>query len=402
MFAVLLLAGVAEVTQTVSAVAGFDALIWYSRDFPALHAAATLVAQGSGSLMYNVNAIGNTETQLIGQAVGGSGTLAYFNPPFFAGALAPLAALSPARAYQAWAAVNLVVLAGEVWMLWRIAAPLPRTGRIAVVAAFGTLFPVAYGLQIGQFSLILAASWTAAYLLMRRGREGWAGASLSLLLIKPELLIPIGAFLVWKRRWAMLRPLAALTVIAVLVSVVIVGIGGALAYPGYLMDSTTWQASGVATNVMFNLNGILAMVSARPTASPLGAAALAGLSMGTIAVVAWSLRGAIDFRSPRFAMQWMLLTLATLLLDPHLYLQDTILVAPAAVAMLASARPEQRATIGAVIAAGWGVLALGIYPNEHLNTNAFGLFMAAALLATAALTCRRDRDERGAYAMMAA
>jgi hypothetical protein len=88
-------------------------------------------------------------------------------------------------------------------------------------------------------------------------------------------------------------------------------------------------------------------------------------------------RGAFDVRSDGFVLQWVLLTFATVLVDPHLYLQDTVLVVPAAAALLAVTGARRR-PLAAAMLAGWALLALGVYPNEHLHVDAFGLYLLAA------------------------
>ena len=55
-------------------------------------------------------------------------------------------------------------------------------------------------LQLGQFSMILLVSWLSSYVLLRDGRDRAAGVALAPLLIKPELLLPVAALLLWKRR----------------------------------------------------------------------------------------------------------------------------------------------------------------------------------------------------------
>jgi hypothetical protein len=389
LFGVFAIAGGTEAVQTLFAFFGDESLLWFHQDFPALYAAAKMVATGSGSLLYDTAALADAEIAAAGQPVGGTGVLAYFNPPFFAALLAPLSSLPLDRAYQAWTLFSAVLLAVDGWLLWRIASPLPRRWRIALVAGFATLYPVAYGLQLGQFSLVLVTSWAAAYVLLRASRESLAGVALAPLLIKPELLLPVAAYLLWKRRWRVFSTLAPLAAAAVAASIAIIGPDAALAYPGYLLDSTTWHGDGVATNVMFDWNGIAAMWWERPVASQAGLLVVGVLSLATLAAVARAWRGELDLRSPRFAVQWMLLTLATVLVDPHLYLQDTVLVVPAAAALLTAACPHRRPVVGAALLAGWAMLGLGIYPNEHLHVNAFGLYMA---LASTALLIFRQAD----------
>jgi cytochrome c oxidase subunit IV len=394
--AALVAAGCYEWLATGFAFFGSERLLWFHQDFPALYTAAHMVAHGGGRLLYDTAAVGAEELRLAGHPVGGTGTLAYFNPPFFAAAMAPLSAIGMERAFQAWTLVGLGLLAADVWLLWRIAPQLAGRERTLLTLAFVTLYPVSYGLQLGQFSLVLATSWAGAYLLLRSGRDARAGLALAPLLIKPELLVPVALYLAWKRRWRVFATLLPAAAAAVAVSVVVTGVPAALAYPGYLLDSTRWSDSGVTTSGMFNWSGIVAM-KWDPAEFPLALAVVGALMAATLAAVAYASRGDAAPRSERYALQWLLLTLATVLVDPHLYLQDTVLVAPAAAAVLGATRPERRARVLAIMLGGWALLALGIYPNEHLHVDAFALYMAAAGVAVLAWERRRRQADAPAW-----
>jgi Glycosyltransferase family 87 len=264
LFAVFGVVAAVEIMQVVTAFFGNESLLWFHQDFPALYAAGKMVASGSGALLYDTGALADAEIAAAGHPVGGTGVLAYFNPPFFAGMMAPLSALSLDRAYQVWTLFSVALLASDCWLLCRIAAGLPRRWRIALVVGFVTLYPVSYGVELGQFSLVLVTSWAAAYLLLRNERDALAGLALAPLLIKPELLLPVAAYLLWKRRWRVFSTLAPASAIAIVASIAIVGAHSALAYPVYLLDSTKWSGEGVASNVMFDWNGIAAMFWGRP------------------------------------------------------------------------------------------------------------------------------------------
>jgi hypothetical protein len=374
------LAGMYELAATAFAFFGNERLLWFHQDFPALYTAAHLVLHHSGRLLYDTTAVGAEELRLAGHPVGGTGTLAYFNPAFFAALLGPLGAIGMDRAYQAWTAFGLALLALDLWMLWRLAPQLSRRDRVLLSLAFLTLYPVSYGLELGQFSAVLVTAWTGAYLLLQRGRDAWAGVALAPLLIKPELLIPVALYLVWKRRWRVFAALLPATAAAIAGSIAVTGLTAALHYPGYLLDSTTWSGSGVATNDMFNWSGIIAM-KWDPAEFRLALAAVAALAAATLAALAYASRGTAAPRSQRYALEWLLVTMASVLVDPHLYLQDTVLLAPAAVAVLGAARADQRPRLAAIALGGWALLGLGIYPNEHLHVDAFALYLAAAGIA---------------------
>ncbi len=220
-------AGCYEWLATGFAFFGSERLLWFHQDFPALYTAAHMVAHGGGRLLYDTATVGAEELRLAGHPVGGTGTLAYFNPPFFAALLAPLSMLGMESAFQVWTLLGLALLATDVGLLWCIAPQLSRRERALMTLAFVTLYPVSYGLQLGQFSLVLATSWAGAYLLLRSGRDARAGLALAPLLIKPELLVPVALYVAWKRRWRVFATLLPAAVLAVVISVMVTGVAGA-------------------------------------------------------------------------------------------------------------------------------------------------------------------------------
>jgi hypothetical protein len=372
---------------------------WVAEDFRAFYAAGWLVAHGRGSLLYDPTALGAVEAASGGTAGGAGHTLAYFNPPFFALLCAPISWLPFDRAFQVWTGISLALLGLDLWLLWLITTPLRNVWRLVLVAGFAALYPISYGLRLGQFSLLLIAAWSGAYLLLCRGRPRTAGVVLALLLVKPELLLPPALFLAWKRRGEVFRTLIPITAMLCVVSARILGWSATLAYPAYLAHSTTWQSNGVATQLMFGWNGLFAnSAGALPRWSFAAAPLLSGAGI-VCAAGAW--RGEIREGATRFAGQWLLLTLATLLSDPHLYLQDLVLVVPALLAWICGVGDSRRSVALAGAAGAAVVLELGLYPSQHLHTDLATLTMGLALsawpiarLLGVARRARRDRVQR--------
>jgi Glycosyltransferase family 87 len=210
-------------TQVVADFFGRRDPTWIAEDFVAFYSAGRMLASGLGPDLLRVEVIGAVEQNVAGHPVGGSGILPYFHPPFVALAFTPLARLSLTRAYQVWTAINLVVLAANCWLLWLISDGIPKRWRVVVVVAYLTLAPVAYGLRLGQVSLILQAGLGAGYLWLVRGHDRLAGSAFAILLVKPEWLLLIAVFLAWKRRWSVLAVIVPASVVAIAVSVVAVG-----------------------------------------------------------------------------------------------------------------------------------------------------------------------------------
>ena len=72
-------------------------------------------------------------------------------------------------------------------------------------------------------------------------------------------------------------------------------------------------------------------------------------------------------------------TLGTVLVDPNFFIQDTLILASAALGFAAAAQGLQRPVALGAIALGWVILAFGLYPGGALGLNVFSLYVAAIL-----------------------
>src|SRR5216684_2595459 len=113
----------------------------------------------------------------------------FISPPTLAWLVTPLLVLPFAAALVIWTLLLLVAL---VWT-WYLLAPPGRVVRAAHLALMLGVFPVAFGVMVGQPGAWVAAAVATAWWLMRNDRPVWAGLALSLLVIKPQLalLVPV-------------------------------------------------------------------------------------------------------------------------------------------------------------------------------------------------------------------
>lgn len=375
-------------TQPIATFFGRREFWWDAEDFAVFYAAGTIAARGDLGAVYDANAHASLQLPLL---VNHSEPLGFYNPPLFALLFVPFSWLAADVAFQAWTLVNVALALVMCALLWRVSAPISPGFRAVIILGFLTMYPLPFGLRLGQFSLILAVSWALAYLCLREGRPRAAGLALAPLLVKPELLIPVTLFLAWKRQWESLRILLAITVLAVGASVAMLGPFGSWDYATHIAN-----AAGDGAGNMYGWNGVLASTFApdRPGSMTYWAAPLV---LATLAAAALMWRGDFDGRNAAFPAQWLALTLATLLWDSHLYLQDLIVIAPAAVAAFASSTGWRRSTAGGGLLFGWMILGLGSVPSAIWGVNVFSLYMAGWLLALIAWDVgvrRRTSSER--------
>jgi hypothetical protein len=113
----------------------------------------------------------------------------FISPPPLAWLVTPLLAIPFTAALAIWT----LLLLGALVLTWRLLAPTGRLTGAAHLALLLGVFPVAFGVMVGQPGALVAAAVATSWWLMRRDRPVLAGVALSLIVLKPQLalLVPI-------------------------------------------------------------------------------------------------------------------------------------------------------------------------------------------------------------------
>jgi alpha-1,2-mannosyltransferase len=113
----------------------------------------------------------------------------FISPPPLAWLVTPLLVLPFAAALVLW---TLLLLLALCW-IWFLLAPPGRLAKAAHLALLLGVFPVAFGVMVGQPGAWVAAAVATAWWLMRKDHSVWAGLALSLIVLKPQLafLVPL-------------------------------------------------------------------------------------------------------------------------------------------------------------------------------------------------------------------
>lgn len=225
-------------------------------DFMAFYTAGTLINNGRAEELYDLSAARAIQRRVAheyGLEVG-EGFGPYWNPPFYAWAIAPLAAMPYDRAALAWLAINVGCAALALGMLcgivlraahhWPLYDPASRAGPVPpwryglLVAVLACLsMPFLQALSHGQNTFISLLLLTAVVVLWRGRRAVAAGAVCGLLFYKPQLAAVVAAMLTVTLGW---RALAGL----VLTGLCLLG-ASELALPG----STALYAAQLPLNL---------------------------------------------------------------------------------------------------------------------------------------------------------
>jgi len=295
-------------------------------DYVVFYSAGRLVRERNPAGLYDIPTIANTEVKSMGRSVGGTGVLAFFNPPFVAAPFAPISALpiEKAAVLIGTSCTGLAILSG--FLLQRLLGLKERLHLLLFWLWFLSLHSLAWVVLHGQLSLLMLLGWLLFIVLQVKGREKLSGLALALLLVKPQMAILPVAVLLWKRRWYTLATFATAAWGLAMVSVAISGPSIISEYPRFLLQSTEWQGKwGVSPLGMFGWNGFVAHFVDNSSASHL--ATTLALDAATAFVAVLCFRGKWEPEKPRFLLQCAALLAASLLTNFHLYMQDLSLLA---------------------------------------------------------------------------
>ena len=192
-------------------------------DYIAFYSAGALVLEGKGSEIYDIDVLAAKEHEIMGREVGGTGTLAFFNPPFVALFFAPLALLPVGTAGLVLLILNLalVVIAGAVLHSHlRITNRWMSAAFWLAVASFESVF---WLVGHNQLSMFLVLGFLGFYTFQRQEKPLLSGLALALLLVKPQAALLILVILVWKAQWQALASFSAVAIALVMASVAVSG-----------------------------------------------------------------------------------------------------------------------------------------------------------------------------------
>lgn len=287
------------------------------------------------------------QTRLVG--TGATAHLAHpnLNHPLTIPLFIPFTRLHPLAAFLLWDALGLLAaLLALILAHHALDWPRSATARIATAALVACYPGVIYGVQLGQWGLLLTLPVTLLWLLLRdppldpdRRRLLLAGLLCGVLLALKPFLLPLAAFFLPRRRWAGLLAVAGGGSAVSLLAVPFVGL---TAYAEWLvaLRGVDWYNHGMNISLFGLLNRLV---------TPAPPAVLGWLLQGLAGLLgaALILRAQADTRAARDRSIGLLLVLS-LLGSPLGWLYYTPLLLPALLPLLATwsrLTPRSRAAL---------------------------------------------------------
>lgn len=214
-------------------------LFLLSTDFRAFYTAGRMLSNGAANDFYNL------DTQYFYQhgfakEVSQEALMPFLNPPFAALPFALLSFLPLGKSYLVWLFLNLVLLVFFLKSILKLIRSLPQFLQALTIVLILLFLPLLNGLMLGQFSLLLAFSVSQAYFALKSDKNFSAGLWLSLLLIRPHLVIVPALALLAGRRFRAFLGLILGSSILFLISLLLVGLDGLFGYINLLTAAFSW------------------------------------------------------------------------------------------------------------------------------------------------------------------
>jgi hypothetical protein len=161
----------------------------------------------------------------------------FLNPPPLVWLATPFTLVPFNVAIVLWTALLL----GAVLLAWYLAAPGGRLTRAAHLALWLGLFPVAFGLMVGQPVALVAAAVAASWWLADRNHPVLAGLSLSVVAIKPQVALLVPLCLLVSGHARIFGSWLVATGLMVLVALAALGPDGIHRYSEVLSLASQWE-----------------------------------------------------------------------------------------------------------------------------------------------------------------
>ena len=298
------------------------------QDFLQFYISAKLIRENRSAQLFD-QAIGDRELEAIAYPAGPPSPT-YVRLPRVYGPqvgllFVPLARLPFLTAASIWTFGSLLLFFVCVYLVWRSCPALrPHLGIAAICAlAFPALF---HFFVRGQISVLITACFTAAYLALRAGRPWLAGFSLGLLVLKPPFLVAIPLVLLLACAWKLLVPVALSAAAQLAFAWMWFGSSVMRAYLDAMWNARRWieiSELSLAPIQMHSLRSFWTLLIPWPHLA-FGLYLLTSLAAIAIAAAVWKSQSPLPL-----PLRFSALTLAAVLVNPHLFVYDLLVLAPA-------------------------------------------------------------------------
>ncbi|HVI76677.1 MAG TPA: glycosyltransferase family 87 protein [Candidatus Acidoferrum sp.] len=292
------------------------------QDFLPLYISAKLVAQHRANDLYNPHIQREELESIVGPT---QVQLPYLYGPQMALLFVPLAKFSFLTAARIWTTISLLIYFTCIYAVWNCCPSMRQYSKIVSLAAiaFPPLFHV---FTRGQISALIIACFTAAFLAFRSNRLLLAGVALGFLVLKPQFLIAIPLTLLLALSWKPLMGVLLSAAAQLTFARLFFGSEVMQTYFDLFRFPLRWIHSAELSLAPIQMHSLRSFWTVLIPAPRLALALYVLTSVIVVGVAAsvWRSQSVLPLR---FAA----LTLAAILVNPHLFIYDLLVLAPALV-----------------------------------------------------------------------
>jgi hypothetical protein len=290
------------------------------QDFLPLYVSARLISQNRSSQLYDQPVVQAEAQEIVRQPT--RARIPNLYGPQVGLLFVPLVRFSFQTAAWIWVALCTLLYFGCTFLVWKCCPALQS--HAALVAVCALAFPPLFHFFVrGQTSVLPLLCFTAAYLAFRARRDWLAGIFLGCLVLKPQFLVAIPFVLLLSRSWRALDGFIVSAFAQLLLARIYFGLDVIRTYLDMLLHASRWIGDAelsLAPIQMHSLRSFWLWLIPWPNAA-LALYALTACITIALAAAIW--------RSPRpLALRFSALTLAAVLVNPHLFVYDLLALAP--------------------------------------------------------------------------
>lgn len=227
-------------------------------DFTIYYTAASIVRQGLTAKLYDHRTQQNVQREFTKDTDIRKSPLPYIHPPFEALLFIPLTFVSYPKAYLLWNATNLAMLIYVAVLLRRFAPYLKKIHLLELVCVLLAFFPVFANFYQGQDAILLLLLFALGFAALEKDLNFAAGCWFGSAMFKYHFALPVALLLCWWRGRKFAGGFFTTGLLAVAVSVAMVGWQGALSYPDFMWRVLSVPGYGQAPpGLMPNFMGLL-------------------------------------------------------------------------------------------------------------------------------------------------
>lgn len=355
-------------------------------DFRAFYTGGLMVLNGVSHDFYTLSTQYNWQQTFAPEMSSQSQLMPFIYLPFVALPMAFLAHLPFGIAYIVYMLWNIALLAALCFLSIRILKAAHTKIKALLVVMSVTFLPILIAIILGQLSLILAVALLNAWLTLRSGKSIQCGLWLSLLLVRPHLIVvPLFVFIMQGRT----RVLVGMTIGSValfLISLMVVGWTGLQNYIVLLLSAFNWgdaytrhpqkmHSWGGFINLVFNTNYLSGI--------PL-ILWLVGLVFAIVLLLlAW--RKYLNPKKNVFNLQWATLIVVMLFTSPHVNFHDVSLLIVAGILVTLYLTKQKQdikwnALLTFLLFLGYFLVSITLITEVYLRLQVSVLFMMLALV----------------------